>query len=44
LERAEGGIASVEDEVLGALSPDERAFLQRLLAKAIDGAPVDTRV
>jgi len=44
LERAERGIASVEDEVLGALSPDERASLQRLLAKAIEGAPVDTPV
>jgi len=44
LERAERGIASVEDEVLGALSPNERASLQALLAKAIEGAPVDTSV
>ena len=44
LERAERGIASVEDEVLGALSASERASLQRLLAKAIDGAPVASRV
>jgi DNA-binding MarR family transcriptional regulator len=44
LERAERGIANVEDEVLGALSPNERASLQGLLAKAIAGAPVDTPV
>jgi DNA-binding MarR family transcriptional regulator len=44
LERAERGIASVEDEVLGALSPNERASLQRLLSKAIAGAPVATLV
>jgi DNA-binding MarR family transcriptional regulator len=44
LERAERGIATVEDEVLGALCPDERASLQRLLAKAIEGAPVDAPV
>jgi DNA-binding MarR family transcriptional regulator len=44
LERAERGIANVEDEVLRALSPSERASLQRLLAKAIEGAPVDTPV
>jgi DNA-binding MarR family transcriptional regulator len=44
LERAERGIASVEDEVLVALSPDERAALQGLLAKTIEGAPADTPV
>jgi DNA-binding MarR family transcriptional regulator len=44
LERAERGIARVEDEVLGALSPNERASLQRLLAKAIEGAPVGAPV
>ena len=40
---AERGIASVEDEVLDALSPNERASLRRLLAKSIEGAPVGTR-
>lgn len=41
LERAEQGIASIEDEMLGALSSKERASLRRMLAKAIEGAPTD---
>jgi DNA-binding MarR family transcriptional regulator len=41
LEQAERGIASIEDEMLGALSSKERASLRRMLAKAIDGAPAD---
>jgi DNA-binding MarR family transcriptional regulator len=44
LERAERGIATIEDEMLGALSLKERASLRRLLAKAIDGAPADLAV
>ena len=41
LERAEQNIANIEDEVLGALSPKERTSLRRMLAKAIEGAPID---
>lgn len=40
LEKAEDVIASVEDDVLGALSESERRMLRDLLAKAVDGAPV----
>jgi DNA-binding MarR family transcriptional regulator len=40
LQRAEQGIESVEDEVLASLSPSERAELQALLAKALEGAPL----
>jgi DNA-binding MarR family transcriptional regulator len=38
LERAERAQESVEDEVLAALSPDERATLRDLLARALDKA------
>jgi DNA-binding MarR family transcriptional regulator len=44
LERAERAIAGIEDEVLGALSPKERTSLRRILAKAIEGAPMDIPV
>src|SRR5215217_1892791 len=37
LVRAERALESVEDEVLGALSAEERATLRRLLQKAIEG-------
>jgi len=36
LAAAEKGIESVEDDVLGPLSPTERAELHQLLAKAVD--------
>jgi DNA-binding MarR family transcriptional regulator len=39
LERAERGMESVEDEVLGALSDKERATLRRLLGKALQDEP-----
>jgi len=38
LQRAERGLESVEDDVLSALDPGERAELRALLAKALDGA------
>ena len=38
-ESAEKGIESVEDDVLSSLSHRERADLQGLLAKALEGAP-----
>lgn len=38
LERADRALESVEDEVLGALSGDERATLNRLLMRAVDAA------
>jgi DNA-binding MarR family transcriptional regulator len=38
-ENAEKGIESVEDDVLGSLTPSERAELRTLLAKALVGAP-----
>jgi DNA-binding MarR family transcriptional regulator len=41
LEKAEQSIADIEDEVLGALSAKERTSLYRMLAKAIEGAPMD---
>jgi DNA-binding MarR family transcriptional regulator len=37
LERAERAQESVEDDVLGALSLDERATLQKLLGRALEG-------
>jgi len=37
LEQAERKLESLEDEVLGNLSPEERARLHDLLAKALDG-------
>jgi DNA-binding MarR family transcriptional regulator len=39
LEHADRALESVEDEVLGALSPAERATLHRLLTHAMEGAP-----
>jgi DNA-binding MarR family transcriptional regulator len=38
-ERAERGIESVEDDVLGSLTSRERTDLQRLLIRALEGAP-----
>ncbi|HEX7292595.1 MAG TPA: MarR family transcriptional regulator [Conexibacter sp.] len=38
IERAERGQESVEDEVLAALAPDERATLRDLLARALAGS------
>jgi len=38
LERAERSQEAVEDDVLQALDPEERATLWRLLAKALEGA------
>jgi DNA-binding MarR family transcriptional regulator len=37
LERAERALESVEDDVLGALTAEERVTLQRLLVKAMEG-------
>jgi DNA-binding MarR family transcriptional regulator len=42
-EKAELGIESVEDVVLGSLSDRERVALQDLLLKALDEAPAPTR-
>jgi DNA-binding MarR family transcriptional regulator len=39
-ENAERGIESVEDDVLASLTSGERAELQGLLTKALEGAPV----
>jgi DNA-binding MarR family transcriptional regulator len=39
LERAELAQAGIEDEVLGALSAEERCVLQRLLVRALEGQP-----
>jgi MarR family transcriptional regulator, temperature-dependent positive regulator of motility len=39
LARAEHAMEGLEEEVLGALSPDERAQLRELLARAVAGAP-----
>jgi DNA-binding MarR family transcriptional regulator len=36
LERAEQAQETIEDDVLGALSPEERATLNRLLSRALD--------
>lgn len=43
LEGAEAAMESVEDDVLGALSPSERTELRKLLAKAFEGAPPSIR-
>jgi DNA-binding MarR family transcriptional regulator len=37
LEHAERAQGSVEDELLGSLSPDERFTLQQLLSRALEG-------
>jgi DNA-binding MarR family transcriptional regulator len=39
IDHAEQGMESIEDEVLGALTPDERAKLRGLLNKALEGVP-----
>jgi|SRR6185437_7822669 len=39
LRRADRGLESIEDDVLGALGPDDRATLRTLLARALDGIP-----
>jgi DNA-binding MarR family transcriptional regulator len=39
VERGEKGLGSVEDDVLAALGPDERATLRSLLERALAGAP-----
>jgi DNA-binding MarR family transcriptional regulator len=36
---AEEGMESVEEEILAALTPKERATLRELLNKALEGAP-----
>src|ERR1051326_6547825 len=41
LEHADRALESVEDEVLGCLSDDDRATLHRLLRSAIQGAPAE---
>jgi DNA-binding MarR family transcriptional regulator len=41
LERAELAQGSVEDEILGALSAEERSVLQRLLSRALEGQRSD---
>lgn len=40
LEKAEAVVTEAEDEVLGPLTATERSSLRRLLAKAIEGAPL----
>jgi DNA-binding MarR family transcriptional regulator len=44
LARAEAHIASIEDDMLGGLSADERAALQELLARALESATRSTDV
>jgi DNA-binding MarR family transcriptional regulator len=44
LERAELAQSTVEDDVLGALSQEERCVLQRLLRRALEGQPSDVDV
>ena len=39
LERAETELRRLEDEVLGALTADERAQLRKLMTKALDALP-----
>ncbi|HWF55701.1 MAG TPA: MarR family winged helix-turn-helix transcriptional regulator [Solirubrobacteraceae bacterium] len=39
LHSAEAAQATIEDEVLSALSPEERETLQELLRRALEGAP-----
>ena len=41
LEHAERALESVEDDVLGALSTEERATLRRLLTRALEGVGAD---
>ena len=36
LERAERALETVEDDVLGALTPEKREILHRLLLRAVD--------
>jgi DNA-binding MarR family transcriptional regulator len=44
LKRAERAMEDLEDEVLGALSPDERETLRELLDRALSGAPAEQPV
>jgi DNA-binding MarR family transcriptional regulator len=41
LKRAEGAMEELEEDVLGALSPDEREVLRELLSRALEGAPAE---
>jgi DNA-binding MarR family transcriptional regulator len=41
LKRAERAMEDLEDEVLGALSPDERETLRELLDRALSGVPAE---
>ena len=41
LARAERAMEDLEEEILGALSPDERAQLRDLLDRALSGAPAE---
>ena len=43
LERAEQAQETIEDDVLGALSPEERATLNDLLSRALDGTRTPPR-
>lgn len=44
LKRAERAMEDLEDEVLGALAPDERDVLRELLSRALEGAPAEQPV
>ena len=39
IERADRALESIEDDVLGALTLDERALLHRLLSRALEDSP-----
>ena len=39
LTRAERAVDGLEEDVLDALSPEERATLRELLARAVEGVP-----
>jgi DNA-binding MarR family transcriptional regulator len=43
LERAEGGMAKLEEELLSALSPSERAMLRRLVRRVLESQATPTR-
>ena len=42
IERADRALESIEDDVLGALTLDERALLHRLLSRALEGSAAAT--
>jgi len=44
VERADRALESVEDDVLGALSADERAILHRLLLRALESESAHLKV